>query len=121
MGTRQDVVFVRGGDLSCGRESGAELFRRAIEGHDNFEILGFFSTAGALAGGDAGGAEQRLVADQRYVTFEDLARQGVDGDVGSLTDLHVHDVGFVHLDFRSDHGHVGQRHEGGALRRSEYR
>ena len=40
-----------------------------------------------LAGGDAGGAEQRLVADLGDVAFEDAAGQGIDGDVGGLVEL----------------------------------
>jgi hypothetical protein len=63
----------------------------------------------------AGGAEQRLIADQRDVALEDLAGQGVDGDVGGLADLDVDDVGLVHLDLGGDDAHVGQGHQRGAF------
>ncbi len=35
-------------------------------------------------GGEAGGAEQGLVADLGDVAFEDAAGEGIDGDVGGL-------------------------------------
>jgi hypothetical protein len=81
---------------------------RVVEGDDDLEVLGFFSAGGGLRGGDAGGAEQGLVADQGYVSFEDFAGQGVDGDLGGLAELDVDDVGLVDLDFGGDDAHVGQ-------------
>ena len=65
--------------------------------------------------GDAGGAEERLIADFGDVAFEDLSGEGVDGDVGCLAEGDVDDVGFVDLDLGGDDGHVGEGHEGGAL------
>ena len=45
------------------------------------------------------------------MTFKDLARRGIDGDVGFLAVLHVDDVGLIDLDFGGDHGHVSEGHE----------
>ena len=66
-------------------------------------------------GGNAGRAQECLVADLCDVTLEDFAGQGIDGDVGGLTELHIDDVGLVDLDLRGDDGHIGEGHEGGAL------
>ena len=57
-----------------------------VEGNDNFEVLGFLHAAGGLAGRDAGGAQEGLIADLGDVAFEDFAGQSVDGDVGFLAD-----------------------------------
>ncbi len=86
-----------------------------IEGDDDLEVLGFFNAGGGLAGGLAGGAQQGLVADLGDVALEDLAGEGVDGNVGGLAEPDVDDVGFVDLDLGGDDGHVGDGHEGGAL------
>ena len=64
----------------------------------------------------AAGAQQSLVSNQRHMALEDLARDGVDGHVGGLAKLHIDDIGLVHLHFRGDHAHVGQRHQGRAGR-----
>ena len=66
-------------------------------------------------GGDAGGAEEGLVADLGDVAFEDAAGEGIDGDVGGLVEGDVDDVGLVDLDLGGDDGHVGEGHEGGAF------
>ncbi len=49
-----------------------------VEGDDDLEVLGFFRAGGGLRSGDAGGAQQRLIADQGDVSLEDLAGNGVD-------------------------------------------
>jgi hypothetical protein len=89
--------------------------RPGIEGDDDLEVLGFLGAGGALAGGDAGGAEQRLVADLGDVALEDAAGERVDGDVGGLAELDVDDVGLVDLDLGGDDGHVGEGHQGRAF------
>ena len=66
------------------REAGAQFVGGVVEGDDDLEVLGFFLSAGGLAGGDAGGAQQGLVADLGDVAFEDLAGKRIDGDVGGL-------------------------------------
>ena len=38
-------------------------------------------------GGEAGGAEEGLVADLGDMTFEDTAGKGIDGDINGLIDL----------------------------------
>ncbi len=68
-----------------------------------------------MASGDAGGAEEGLVADLGDVTFEDAAGKGIDGDVDGLVELDVDDVGLVDLDLGGDDGHVGEGHEGRAF------
>ena len=68
-----------------------------------------------LAGGDSGGAEERLIADLSDVPFEDAAGQGIYSDVGWLIDGDVDDVCLVDLDFGGDDGHVGEGHQGGAF------
>ena len=97
-----------------GRSSSAGL----IERDDDLEVLGFFGAGGGLRGGDAGGAQQRLVADFGDVALEDPAGKGIDGDVGGLVHGDVDDVGLVDLDLGGDDAHVGEGHQGGALRRS---
>ena len=54
--------------------------------HD-LEVLGLFSAGRGLRGGNAGGAQQGLIADQRDVAVEDLSGQCIDGDVGGLVQL----------------------------------
>ena len=49
------------------------------------------------------------------MAFEDLAGDGVDADIGGLSDLDVDDVGLVDLDLGGDDAHVGDGHERGAL------
>ena len=117
-GDGEGVGLVRGGDLGGGGEAGAELVEvgaGGVEGDDDLEVLGLLGAGGALAGGDAGGAEQGLIADLGDVAFEDAAGQGIDGDVGGLAEADVDDVGLVDLDLGGDDGHVGEGHEGGAL------
>ena len=88
MGMVRALGLLRGGDLGGGGEAGAELVEifagELVEGDDDFEVLGLFGAGGGLAGGDAGGAEEGLVADFGDVAFEDAAGQGIDGDVGGL-------------------------------------
>jgi hypothetical protein len=88
-GDGEGVGLVRGGDLGGGGEAGTKRrsIRRLVEGDDDLEVLGLLGAGGGLAGGDAGGAEQGLVADLGDVAFEDAAGQGVDGDVGGLAEL----------------------------------
>ena len=111
--------LVRDGDLSGGGKAGAkvvEMFAgELVEGDDDLEVLGLFGAGGGLRGGDAGGAQQGLVADFGDVAFEGAAGEGIDGDVGGLAELDVDDVGLVDLDLGGDDGHVGERHQGGAL------
>ena len=111
MGSESTLDLVRGGDLGGGGEAGAQLVGGIVERDDDLEVLGLFGAGGGLRGGHAGGAQQGLVADQGDVALEDLAGQGVDGDVGGLADLDVDDVGLVDLDFGGDHAHVGEGHE----------
>ena len=67
-------------------EAGAQIVGGLVERDDDFEVLGLFGAGGGLRGGDAGGAQQRLVADLGDVALEDLAGKGIDGDVGRLAD-----------------------------------
>ena len=106
---------MRRGDLGGGGEAGPQLVGGLVEGDDDLEVLGLFGAGGGLRGGDAGGAQQRLIADQGDVALEDLAGKGVDGDVGGLADLDVDDVGLVHLDLGGDDAHVGEGHQGRAF------
>ena len=69
-----------------GRRSSSRR-RELVEGDDDLEVLGLFGAGGGLRGGDAGGAQQGLVADLGDVAFEDAAGQGIDGDVGGLAEL----------------------------------
>ena len=69
-----------------GRSSSSSAPGSLVEGDDDLEVLGLFGAGGGLAGGDAGGAEQGLVADLGDVAFEDAAGQGIDGDVGGLAE-----------------------------------
>ncbi len=98
-----------------GRGEGRPCAGGGIEGDDDLEVLGFFGAGGALAGGDAGGAQEGLIADLGDVAFEDAAGQGIDGDVGGLVEPDVDDVGLVDFDLGGDDGHVGEGHEGGAF------
>ena len=43
---------------------------------------------------------------------EDPAGQGIDGDLGLLSELYVDDVGLVHLYLGGYDGHVGEGHDG---------
>ena len=101
--------------LAVRRETGTQFVGGSVERDHDLEVLGLFSAGGGLRGGDAGGAKQGLIADQRDVALEDLAGKRVDGDVGGLADLDVDDVGFVHLHFGSDDAHVGKGHQRGAF------
>ena len=49
------------------------------------------------------------------MTLEDLVGQRVHGHVGTLANLHVHDVGLIHLHLGGDDTHVGERHQRGAF------
>ena len=89
--------------------------RSLIEGDDDLEVLGLFGAGGGLGGGDAGGAEEGLIADFGDVAFEDAAGEGIDGDVGGLIECDVDDVGLVDFDLGGDDGHVGEGHEGRAF------
>ena len=86
-GDGKDVLFARRGDLGGRGESRPELVAGLIEGDDNFEVLGFFGAAGGLAGGDAGRAEQRLIANLSNMALEYLAGNRVDAYIGGLTEL----------------------------------
>ena len=112
---RDDVVLLRGGDLRRAGEAGAQLVRRLIESDDHFEVFGFFNAAGGLAGGDAGRAQESLVANFGDTAFEDFAGQSVDGDIRYLAIGHVNDVGLVDFDLGGDDRHVGEGHEGRAF------
>ena len=114
-GDSEGIRTMRGRDLGGGGEAGTQLFGGNFEGDDDLEVLGLFGSGGALAGGDAGGAEQGLVSNLGNFAFEDAAREGVDGDVGGLAEGDVDDVGLVDLDFRGDDGHIGEGHQGGAF------
>ena len=111
-GQRQHVGLVGGGDLGRGRQAGAQLVGGVVEGDNYLEVLGLLGAGGGLRGGYAGGAKQGLVADQRDVALENLAGEGVDGDVRRLTDLDVDDVGLVDLDLGGYDAHVGDGHDG---------
>jgi hypothetical protein len=67
-----------------GRSSSRWFAGGLVEGDDDLEVLGLFGAGGGLRGGDAGGAEQGLVADLGDVALEGAAGEGVDGDVGGL-------------------------------------
>ncbi len=114
-GDGEGVRLVRGGDLGGAGEAGTEIDLDGVEGDDDLEVLGLFGAGGGLRGGDAGGAQQRLIADFGDLAGEGLAGEGVDGDVGRLAEGDVDDVGLVDLDFGGDDGHVGEGHQGGAL------
>src|SRR6185437_16700242 len=112
---REDAVFVGGRDFGGARKAWTKLAGWAVERDHDFEILRFFGAGGGLGGGNAGGAEQRLVADKCDVTLENFIGQGIHSDVGGLADGDVDDIRFVHFHFGRDHTHVSQGHEGGAL------
>ncbi len=114
-GQRKHVRLLRGGDLRRGREAGPQFLGGLIERDDDLEVLCLFSAGGRLRSGNAGGAQQRLIADQGHVSLEDLAGHGVDGDIGRLADLDVDDVGLVHLDFGGNDAHIGDGHQSGAF------
>ena len=82
-GDGEGVRFVRGGDLGGAGEAGTEVDLDGVEGDDDLEVLGLFGAGGGLRGGDAGGAQERLIADFGDVAFEGLAGEGVDGDVAA--------------------------------------
>ena len=115
MGRASTFVLVRRGDFGGGGEAGAQLVGGIVEGDHDLEVLGLFGAGGGLRSGDAGGAQQGLVADQGDVALEDFAGEGVHGDVGGLAELDIDDVGLVHLDLGGDDAHVGQGHQGGAF------
>jgi hypothetical protein len=60
--------------------------------------------------------EERRLADFGDLTFEDLARKGVDSDVGRLAFAHVRDVGLVDFHFVGGHAHVRDGHQLAARR-----
>ncbi len=103
-----------GGDFGRGGETGTEIVRGLVQSDDDLEVFGFFRSGGALRGGEAGGAEEGLIADLGDVAFEDPAGQGIDGDVGGLVQGDVDDVGLVDFDLGGDDGHVGEGHDGGS-------
>ena len=76
MGSESTFDLARGGDLGRGGESGPQLVGGLVERDDDLEVLGLFGAGGGLRGGDAGGAQQRLVADQGDVALEDSCREG---------------------------------------------
>ena len=106
---------MRGGDFGGGGKAGPQFVVRIVERDHDLEVLGFFGAGGRLRSGDAGGAQQRLIADQGDVSLEDLAGNRVDGYIGRLADLDVDDVGLIHFDFGGDDAHVGDGHERGAF------
>src|SRR5579859_7361313 len=112
---RQDAGLVGRGDLGGGGEAWTKRIVGNIEGNDNLEVFRLFSACGRLRGGNAGGAQDGLIAHQGYVALEGASGQGVDGDVGGLADLDIDDVGLVDLDLSGDDAHVGQGHQRGAF------
>src|SRR6185437_10847508 len=74
---REDAVFVGGRDFGGARKAWTKLAGGAVERDHDFEILRFFGAGGGLGGGNAGGAEQRLVADKCDVTLENFIGQGI--------------------------------------------
>ena len=101
--------------LAVAERPGRRSSGGVVQGHDDLEVLGLFGAGGALRGGEAGGAEQGLVADFGDVALEGTAGKGVNGDVGGLAKRDVDDVGLVDLDLGGDDGHVGEGHQGGAV------
>jgi hypothetical protein len=114
-GNGEGVGLVRGGDLGGAGEAGTEIDFGGVEGDDDLEVLGLFGAGGGLRGGDAGGAEEGLIADLGDLTGEGLVGEGVDGDLGGLAEGDVDDVGLVDFDLGGDDGHVGEGHQGGTL------
>ena len=45
------------------------------------------------------------------VPWKDFVGDGVDSHVSGLAEMHIDDVGFIHLDLGCDDGHVGERHQ----------
>src|SRR6185312_8275675 len=111
-----DGIFAFGGGDFCGRrEARFQLGAGLVKRNDHFEVLGFFLSAGGLAGGEAGGAEQRLIAYLGDMAFEDLAGNGIDSYVRRLAEGDVHNIGFVNLDLGGDDRDVGESHQDGAV------
>src|SRR6266496_4760885 len=115
-GDAEHAVAGGGRDLRRRGQAGAQFGGRILHRHHDFEVLRLLAGRGRLRRGDAGGAHDGVVADLTDDAVEDFARDGVDGHVGGLAEMHVDDVGLVHLDFGGDHRHVGDRHQGAARR-----
>ena len=114
-GQGEHVGLVRGGDFGGAGEPGAQFAVGIVERDDHLEVLGLLGSGSGLRSGHAGRAQQRLIADQGHVAFEDFVGQRVHGHVGGLARLHVHDVGLIHLHLGGDYAHVGERHQRGAF------
>src|SRR5580704_1947682 len=95
-GDGEHVASCGRGDLGGGGEAGTQILRRIGDGHNHFEVFGFFAGGGLLGGGYAGGADDGVVSDFRNRAVEDLVGNSIDGHFGGLADVHVDDVGFVH-------------------------
>ena len=67
------------------------------------------------------GRLNRAVADLGHATLERAIVDGVDRDLGDLSDLDERDVRFVYFDLRLDHRHVGdgQQHGAGIVHRAD--
>ncbi len=115
MGSESTLVLCAVVILAVQESPGRSSSEGIVERDDHLEVLGFFGAGGGLRGGHAGGAQQRLIADQGDVALEDLVGQRVDGDFSRLAELHVHDVGFIHLDLGGDDAHVGEGHQRGTF------
>ena len=83
-----------------------------IERYDDFEVLRFLAGSRALRSSQTGGANDSGVAYLDDFALEDSIRYRVDGHFSRLVQLHVHNVGLIHLNFGSDDRHVGNRHDG---------
>ena len=57
------IVRQAGSDLGSGGKSRTKVRRRISKGDDDFEILGFLRAADALRSGNAGGADDGVIAD----------------------------------------------------------
>jgi hypothetical protein len=105
-GDGEGVGAVGDGDAGGGGEAGAEVaevvFGYSVQGNDDLEVLCLFGAGCGLGGGDAGGAEEGLVADLGDVALEDAVGERVHGDIGGLAHSDVDDVGLIDLDLGGD-------------------
>ena len=72
-------------DLRGGGKSGTQVLRRVLQRDHDLEILGFLAGRSLLRRGDAGGADDGVVADLGDDCLENLLGNGVDGDFGGLS------------------------------------
>src|SRR5580658_6854558 len=110
-GDRQGTRTRRRGDLGSAGKAGPYQVLRNVKSDHDLEIFGFLARRGALRGGESRGANNSRVADFNHIALERSVRDGVNGHLRGLIQLHVDNIGFVHLYFGGDDGHVGNGHD----------